>query len=253
MTDEDRILALMAEQSRLTVEIERLQQEPSRDEQQIAVLRRQHREAARDLIALLDGPLRAELKGVRARLDDAGVQYTEMVHDFFVKLLERSVQTNDSMRTFVDLKHFVATVLLNQMRDYLKVERNHRKIEASIAPMSEQKRRYFEERYRTSFLDFLERIELWEDSDDGNLHLAARVLLLHYVAGENWVTSSRSSSASPTGGAPSSSDLRRMSSTRNFVLRPDAFFRLAATPTACARWRSWPPTRTRRARRWRCG
>ena len=188
MTDEDRILALMTEQSRMTVEIERLQQATPRDEQQIATLRQRHREAVHELISLLDGPLRAELKGVRAKLDNAGVQYTELVHDFFTKLLERSVTTDENqMRTFVDLKRFIATVLLNQMRDHLKVEGNRRQIEEKIiAPEAEKKRKYFEERYQTSFVDFLDRIELWEDSGDNDLHLAARVLLLHYVAGEKW-------------------------------------------------------------------
>jgi hypothetical protein len=186
MTTEERILQLMAEQSRLAVEIESLQQTTPPDKKQIATLKQTHRETVCEVIELLDGPLRDGLKGMHPRLDDAGVQYTEMVHDFFVKLFERNVRTNDSMQTFFDLKRFVATVLLNQIRDHLKAETNRRRIESAIAPIAEQKQRYFEERYRTSFLDFLERIELWEDGDDGELHLAARAMLLHYVAGEKW-------------------------------------------------------------------
>lgn len=191
MTDEDRILNLMKRQSRLKAEIERLQEEVPRDEERaehIADLQQQHRDTVKELIGLLDGPLRAEMSGVRDKLDNAGLQYTEMVHEFFVKLMERAVAVDgNKMRTFVDLKRFVATVLLNQMRDHLKVEENRREIEEQfVAPMTEQKRKYFEERYRTSFLDFLDRIELWEESANADLHLAGRAMLLHYVAGEQW-------------------------------------------------------------------
>ena len=108
MTDEDRIMHLMNEQSRLTAEIAPLQTKKRtlettglrklthRDEivslsQQINRLTESHSKVVRELIDLLYDRLKDALGGFRSKMDQAGVQYTEMVHDFFVKLPESEV------------------------------------------------------------------------------------------------------------------------------------------------------------------
>jgi len=235
-SDEDRILHLMNEQSRLTAEIAPLQSRKREMQRtalsklrhggEIAMLKAQtqslkdsHADVVRQLIGLLDGPLRSAFAGNRRKLEQAGVQYTAMVHDFFLKLMERRVKTKNPLDTFSDLRLLVAKVFRRQMITICKtdsrqamlnvkrqtgidlrdakvtgpeadsVEPNRharREYIDAVAVEAFQKRDYFQARYQASFVDFLIQLEEWEEGDDEELLLAARALLLHYVAGENW-------------------------------------------------------------------
>lgn len=188
MTDEDRIIELMNEQGRLNSEIAHLADQPSRKaHQQVEELRREHSEVVRELIELVDGPLRAAFAGSRRQMENAGVQYTEMVHDFFAKLLERKVRVGDPIRSFDDIRKLVATVLRNQVRDYLRVEGRRREIlEDSVAPLVRQRQQYWDERYQVDFRDAMLELATWETSSDKELRLAAEALTLRYIVGERW-------------------------------------------------------------------
>lgn len=185
-SDEQKILRLMDEQAHLAREVKLLQEQTPSNEAAIKQTRQQHRDIVNELIAASYDPLYKALKGLDPRLHNAGAQYTEMVHDFFLKLLEGRVSKKGEFDTFTDLKRFVSTVLMNQFRDHLRRGQTLREHQSAIAPIAEQKQRYFEERYRVSYIDFLDKIEHWECGDSLDDQQAARIALLHYVAGEHW-------------------------------------------------------------------
>ncbi len=186
-SEEDQILNLMEEQARLAREVQRLQREVPYGTAAIEQAKQQHREAVNTLIQLLYHPLKKALEGLTPRLQNQGVQYTEMVHDFFLKLLQRRVSQDRGFTTMFDLRRFVATVLMNQFRDHLRSRKTQRKhLEFGIAPIAAQKQKYFEERFAIGYADALDQIEQWEESGEDNLQLLARAMLLHYVAGEQW-------------------------------------------------------------------
>lgn len=182
---EQKILRLMDEQARLAQKIEQLRETTPLDINVIQQLQRQHRTIANELTEALYEPLYRALKGLDPRLHNAGAQYTEMVHDFFIKLLDGRVTQGD-FDQFADIKRWVATVLMNQFRDHLRRGKTLDKHSSAIAPIAEQKQHYFEERYRISFLDALDKLDQWEESGDKDLRLLGRALLLHYVGGEKW-------------------------------------------------------------------
>lgn len=188
MTDEDRIIELMNEQGRLRDEMVRIQEEPSRKPtHQMLELQDRHATVVRELIDLVDGPLRAAFSGSRRRMENAGVQYTEMVHDFFAKLLERKVGVCDPVSSFDDVRKLVATVLFNQVRDCLRVEDRRRTIlQDSVAPLVRQRQEYWNNRYQVEFRDAMLELETWEAGSDGELQLAAEALTLRYIVGERW-------------------------------------------------------------------
>ena len=72
------------------------------------------------------------------------------------------------------------------MLESLRRDRIGRRILTGIAAEAELKRQYFEERYETSFLEFMERIDRWEESGTDEQKLAAEVLRFRYVTGETW-------------------------------------------------------------------
>ncbi len=185
-SDEQKILRLMDEQAGLAREVERLQEHVPPNDAAIKQTRQQHRDTVNELIAALYDPLYKALKGLDPRLHNAGAQYTEMVHDFFLKLLEGRVSKKGEFDTFTDLRRFVSTVMMNQFRDHLRRGQTLREHQSAIAPIAQQKQRYFEERYRVSYIDFLDKLEQWECSENLDYQQAARIALLHYVAGEQW-------------------------------------------------------------------
>ncbi|MDA1166405.1 MAG: hypothetical protein O3B13_25195 [Planctomycetota bacterium] len=195
MSDEDRIIELMTEQNGLRSRISRLDGElkdasflkKTRLAGKRESLQAQHQAVVAELVELMDGPLRAAFAGARRRIEQAGCQYTEMVHDFFVKLWERKVRVDRPLDGFHDIKRLVATVLFNQVRDFLKVATRRREIERDvIAQLVKKRQTYWNERYRVEFHDAILELDGWLTGNDGERRQIAEMINLRYVVGENW-------------------------------------------------------------------
>lgn len=166
------------------------------DEDRLIHLLRQFREAtdapqkkqfADELLTLLDKHLRRMLAGWRNQLSRDGVQYTEMVNEFFVKLLQNRADGFWNVDTEADLRGFVSTVILNQVRDYFRAQKRGRQVLSEITPFVKQRQSYYEERYETTFEDFVTKeLVQWRDSGDETLMLRALVLEDHYIGGVKW-------------------------------------------------------------------
>ena len=174
MTDEERqrrIIELMNEQAKLV----------SADE----AGEPRHREVVNELMELLIEPLREAFEGKRHGLEHAGLQLTEMIHNFFFKLLEGRVKDNGEFASFLEVKKLVATVIQHEFLDVLKLSNGRRK-HAALAAEAERKRKYFEERYQTKFQAFMLQLGPWEATGTDEQKLAAQVLRFRYVTGETW-------------------------------------------------------------------
>lgn len=184
-SDEEFIIRMLKKQTRLAREIKQLRLRERPDAAAIAKLKLRHKETVNILISKLYIPLKQALEGLDQRFHKDGVQYTEMVHDFMRKLQDGRVVR--IFETLAEFHQFVATVLMNQFRNHLRMQKTHRKHqESGLAAIAEHKQRYFEDRYTISYLDALDQIEQWEQSEDENLQLLAQAMKLHYIAGEKW-------------------------------------------------------------------
>jgi len=168
MSDEDRLIDLLRQLRELTGA-------------------QQRAEVTKELLALLDKHLRRVLAGWRNQLARDGVRYTEMVNDFFVKLLRGGVTDFWDVETEEDLRKLVATVILNQVRDYFRGRKRGQQVLSEITPFVEQRQHYYEERYETTYEYFItQQLVQWRESGDAALVLRAEVLEDHYVGGVKW-------------------------------------------------------------------
>ncbi len=135
-------------------------------------------------IELLYEPLKAAFEGKRRDLEQAGLQPTQVLHDYFVKLLRgATVPGKSSFETFLEVKKLIATVIQYQFRDALKLAAGKQRHHPFMAE-AKLRERYFEERYQTKFLDFMALLDRWEAAGTVEQKLAAQVLRFRYVTGE---------------------------------------------------------------------
>lgn len=146
----------------------------------------------RQIIELVDHYFRQALRPVMTRVFGAGVarsdcdtsvRYTTMVHDFFVKVLEKRPDAFWKARTARDLRTWASVVMRNQMLDYLSRRRRGTHILQEMAPLIEQRQQHFEERFQLDFEETLNTLNAWELSEDRDRRLFALVLRHRYVDG----------------------------------------------------------------------
>ena len=149
-----------------------------------------------DILELVDTYFRRSLRPVVAKVfgtnvvgttgNDGQCRYTEMVNDFFVKVLDKKPDGFWKAQTAAALRTWASVVIANQMRDTLRRQKQGQQILSDILPLIEQKRTYFQERYRKTFEEFLDQLAVWESSPDDSLKLRAVALRHRYVDGMTW-------------------------------------------------------------------
>jgi RNA polymerase sigma factor (sigma-70 family) len=146
-----------------------------------------------EIFTRIDSYLRMSLKPVMAKTfgpgvyrDGSSVQFTLMLNDLFVKILDRYHVEELRMETARDLRNWCSSVIRHQMLDYVRQKQNQDKLLKDIAPMYEAQRNHFRNRFGEHFDDLLHRIEEWSSSDDPDQKLYAKLLELHYVFGMTW-------------------------------------------------------------------
>lgn len=170
------------------------------DEDRLIELLHRHQAGDRsvegDIMELVDTYFRRSVRPVVAKVfgtnvvgtpsNDGQCRYTEMVNDFFVKVLEKRPDAFWKAQTANALRTWASVVIANQMRDTLRRQKRGQQILADLLPLIEQKRTYFQERYRTTFDELLDQLATWEGSLDESLQLQARALRHRYVDGMAW-------------------------------------------------------------------
>jgi len=202
VTDEDRLIELLQKHCDLTKTLQQLNASTvSIEIEQRAVLRRELTPTNDAIFELVDKYFRRELLPVlthvfgsgvigkqlpEQRRGDQSLRYTEWIQNFFVKMLDKRPDAFWKAQTAKNLRIWSSVVIANMMRDYLKRKKRGQKILADIAPLIAEKQKYFEDRYATTFEDFLNLLADGQASDDETLHQRAAVLRLRYVDGLTW-------------------------------------------------------------------
>ena len=172
MTDEDRLIDLLQQHQAgdLSVEGEILE-----------LVDTYFRRSLRPMVAKVFG---TNIVGTSS--NDGRCRYTEMVNDFFVKVLDKRPDAFWKAQTSAALRTWASVVIANQMRDTLRRQKRGQQILADILPLIEERRAYFQERYRKTFEEFLDQLAVWEQSPDKSLQLQAGALQHRYVDGMTW-------------------------------------------------------------------
>lgn len=170
------------------------------DEDRLIQLLRSHQAGDRsvdgDIIELVDTHFRRALKPVVMKAfgpdivgtsgKDGNCRYTEMVNDFFVKVLDKQPDAFWKAQTASALRTWSSVVIANQFRDTLRRQKKGQQILAEILPVLNEKRRHFEDQYRKTFEEFLDQLAVWESSKNDALMLHATALRHRYVDGMKW-------------------------------------------------------------------
>lgn len=202
MTDEDRLLELLQTHQSLSDQIAVLaMSQRQADVERRSELEQQRRGAQDDILELVDKYFRQALRPVVAKVFGAGVfgkkidaerradddlRYTAMVNDFFVKVLDKRPDAFWKAKTAAALRTWSSVVIANQMRDYLRRKKKGQQILAELALLVEQKQKYYEERHRTTFEEFLDQLAAWESSGDETLAQQTQAMRHRYVDGMKW-------------------------------------------------------------------
>lgn len=202
MTDEDRLIELLQKHRDLSENMLRLEEATaSEDVARREALRRDLKLTGEAIFELVDKYFRRELLPiltsvfgtgvVGAKLDedkrgDQSLRYSEWMQNFFVKILDKRPDAFWKAQTAKNLRVWSSVVIANMMRDYLKRKKRGQAILAELAPLIAEKQKYFEDRYETTFEDFLNLLAQWDASDDEKLRLMAAALRLRYVDGFTW-------------------------------------------------------------------
>lgn len=147
-----------------------------------------------EIFKLIDSYLRMSLKPVMAKTfgpgvyrDGSSVQFTLMLNELFVKILDRYHVEELRMETARDLRNWCSSVIRHQMLDYVRQKQNRDKLLKDIAPMYDAQREHFRNRFGEHFDDCLRMIDDWSSSEVPDQKLHAKLLELHYVFGMTWV------------------------------------------------------------------
>lgn len=202
MTDEDRLIELLQQHCDLSDEMQRLKEaNVPADTTRREALRRELKPIAEAIFELVDKYFRRELLPIltnvfgtgvvgkqlpEQRRGDQSLRYTEWMQNFFVKMLDKRPDAFWKAQTAKNLRVWSSVVIANMMRDYLKRKRRGQKLLAELAPLIAEKQKYFEDRYETTFEDFLNLLAQWDASDDEKRRLMAAALRLRYVDGLTW-------------------------------------------------------------------
>jgi len=195
MTDEDRLIELLRDHRELTARIEQLSVAPTPADlepqavlrAELEELREQQRSVANELIVLLEPHLRHILAGWRNKLYRDGVQFTEIVHDFFLKLLEDRAGDFWNSESEPQLLGFVKQTLHHQVCDFFREQKREDRAVSAITPFVEQRQSYYEARFDTTYEQFVcEYLTQWERSGNEELMFQALILQDHYIGGMKW-------------------------------------------------------------------
>ena len=174
--------------------------EQLRDEERLVGLLEQHANApSKDLedeiIGLVDEHFREALrpvliktfgKGVASQQVDASVRYTNVVNDFFAKVLKQRDDAFWQAKTAKELRAWASRVMTNQVLDHFRRKKLAPKVVDDIGEFADQRQTHFE-KYNNDvrFEAALATLERWRVGSDDERRLAL-VLQHRYIDGMSY-------------------------------------------------------------------
>ncbi len=101
------------------------------------------------LLALVDRHFREALKPYllskfgRVAGVNGVAQYTAMMHDFFVKVLDKRPDEFWRAKSATELRKWASVVVSNQMKDYLNRQKRYQHVEDGLGALVEERQRFF--------------------------------------------------------------------------------------------------------------
>ncbi|MCY2963061.1 MAG: sigma-70 family RNA polymerase sigma factor [Planctomycetota bacterium] len=149
------------------------------------------------VLEIVDGYFRSCLPGIMMKLfgpgvisqrKDTAVRFTEMINNFFVKLLEKRPDAFWRARTAKNLRLWASVANANLMRDVLRREKRGREILQDIAPLLAplvaERNRHFEKTVGIPLgARVLEQLETWLETGDSTHQEMALVMRYRYLDG----------------------------------------------------------------------
>jgi len=145
-------------------------------------------------IEIVYGYLRQALPGLMCRLfgpevlsrrEDAAVRFTEMLHNFLLKILEKRPDELWRAKTARQFRQWASVANANLMRDILRRQRRGDEIlKEQLAPLLSARSQHFERSaHRPLDEAVLEQIESWSGSDSAVTRQMGLVLRYRYLDG----------------------------------------------------------------------
>ena len=160
-------------------EVEQLKVQIKNTDQEILILVDKHlRQAARPALLKMFGP-------IVGRKADATVRYTNMVNEFFAKVLAMKDDEKWKMETARQLRSYASVVMSNQIRDHLRRKKlAPQAIDSDVlASFADQRQVHFEKHNHVPFEAALKTLERWSQGTDADLTTMAQVLRHRYIDG----------------------------------------------------------------------
>jgi RNA polymerase sigma factor (sigma-70 family) len=160
----------------------------------LARVRREILEREQRAIEIIYGFLRRSLPNLMYRMfgpkvvshrEDATVRFTELLHNFLVKILEKHPEELWRVRTARQLRNWASVANANLMRDMLRRERRgHEILRVKLAPLLEARSRHFEKTADRPLDELvLARIEAWVGDSNEVVRQMGLVLRYRYLDG----------------------------------------------------------------------
>lgn len=151
-------------------------------------------ECERKALKIVDGYFRGSLpglmttlfgKGVVSTKQDASVRFTEMLNNFFIKMLEKRPDEFWRAQTAKDLRKWASVANANLMRDILRRDsRGNRILREQLAPLVAERSRHFQKTVERPLDDrVMETLREWSESDDRVRRQWALVMQYRYLDG----------------------------------------------------------------------
>jgi RNA polymerase sigma factor (sigma-70 family) len=136
-----------------------------------------------EILILVDKHLREFLRGLLVR-EGGRARFTAMLHDFFIKVLEKRPDGFWKAQTAEQLRAFVSRALTRQMIDALRREKRYQAPPEGIDAFIDECRKFFTEKTGLEFsYQILERVNSWCQSDDLSKQRRGLILRHRYVDG----------------------------------------------------------------------
>ena len=198
--DEDRLIELLNKihelRSRLPdPEAPICQTTAAGEKRQLSDLERQIVELEAEVLEIVDGYFRASLRGIMTKLfgpemasrnqyQEATLRFTELLNNFFVKMLEKRPDAFWRARKAKDLRKWASVANANLMRDALRRDRCGRELLKQLTPLVDERKLHFQKTAKIELTeDVLKMFELWRDGVDPQMGL---VLTYRYLDGMSY-------------------------------------------------------------------
>ncbi|MFN0054528.1 MAG: hypothetical protein ACKV0T_20320 [Planctomycetales bacterium] len=149
----------------------------------------------KEVLTIVDDHFRSSLRGIMTKLfgadmasknqhQEVALRFTEMLNNFFVKILETRHDAFWRARTAKDLRKWASTVNANLMRDALRRDKRGREILEQISPLLEDRQRHFQKTAHIELTDeVIDAMSHWADSEDESDRMLGRILIHRYLDG----------------------------------------------------------------------